>query len=68
MPMQTRNPRTLNDNLIAIETDGDYAPDFRRLVTDHRQRLTLALRSRDPKFIAQRRDEANDLLDGWGVA
>lgn len=65
MPMPIPTPRALHSRLITLEMDGTYEADFRRVLRDHRMRLGVALRSQDAGHIAERRDEAVDMLEGW---
>lgn len=57
----------LLDRLTSIEMDGDYAADFRRLVSAARQRLSTAMRKHDGAWIAEVRRDALSLLEGWDV-
>jgi hypothetical protein len=59
------NPTRLHDLMIREETDGTNAPDFRRLLTDYRMRLGIALRCQDGPEIATRRRECVSFLEGW---
>jgi hypothetical protein len=42
-------PRKLYAQLTRIEVDADYAPDFRRLVSDARQALHVAMARKPPR-------------------
>ena len=55
----------LHGTLIRLEVDGQWAPDFRRLVRDHRMRLGIALRRNNAELIAETRAAALELLDLW---
>lgn len=59
-------PSVLHSRLTVMEIDGSLARDFRRLLTDERMALGIALQSGDGKKIAAAKAEALRLLEIWG--
>ena len=65
--MKTASPNQLCTRLEFLEIDGDYAPDFRRLMRDERNRLVVAMRTGDGAKIKAAAEEARRVAKMWGV-
>lgn len=59
------DPRKLETWLSFAELDGERARDCRRMMTDLRMGLTIALRSGDRKQITAARDKAVRVAEMW---
>src|SRR5690606_37090670 len=53
--------------LVALELDGDTAPDLRGLLRDERMRLQVALQRRDGQAAANAIDEIRRVAESWGI-
>lgn len=57
----------LHTKLIAIETDGQNEPDFRRVIRDERFAVEIAINSGDGAKIVAASNEARRVLAMWGI-
>jgi len=61
-----RGPHLMR-RLMALELDGDTAPDLRNLLRDERMRLQVALRRRDGQAAVNAIDEIRRVATSWGI-
>jgi hypothetical protein len=57
----------MRERLLGLEIDGSYTPDFRRLVTNARMRLDVALQGHGRSAAAEAAEDAYYLLLAWDV-